>query len=100
MAAGRPAEEGGDMTIYGLLGFTHGWGRVLTVMSPQGNTRLNARIEAGDEVIVTAGEGRLTQYQERRAGALDRLVAAHGIVLLDKAEWDARKAEAGARIWR
>ena len=96
----RPAEGGESMEIYGLLGFTHGWGRVLTVMSPEGVSRLNARLAPGDEVIVSAGEGRLTQFQERRAGALERLVADYGIILLDKPAWDAKKAEAGPGIWR
>ena len=88
------------MKIYGLLGFTHGWAKVLTVMSPEGSPRALAGIADGDEVTVNAGPGRLTQFVEKRAGALDRLVAAHGIELLSKAEWDARKAEAGEAIWR
>lgn len=86
------------MIIYGLLGFTHGWARVLTVMSPEGATAAAAYIAAGGDVEVNAGEGRLTQYFEKRAGALDRLVAAHGIVVLSKVEWDARKTELGDAI--
>jgi hypothetical protein len=80
------------MTVYGLYGFTHGWGRLLTVMSPEGAAAALAEIEAGDQ-------GRLTQYHEKRRGALARLVARHGIVVLSKAAWDAKKAELGDAVW-
>ena len=87
------------MTIYGLYGFTHGWGRLLTVMSPEGRVAALERIAATDGVEVAAGEGRLTQYHEKRRGGLAEMVTANGIVVLDKATWDARKQELGARIW-
>ncbi len=87
------------MTIYGLYGFTHGWARTLTVMSPAGAAAAHAHVDAGDDVATHAGEGRLTQYFEKRAGALERLVAAYAIVVLSKEEWDARKAELGDAIW-
>ena len=54
------------MTIYGLYGFTHGWGRLLTVMSPAGRAAALERVAAGEGVEVSAGEGRLTQYHEKR----------------------------------
>ncbi|MFQ5785052.1 MAG: hypothetical protein ACE5H8_09540 [Alphaproteobacteria bacterium] len=88
------------MTLYGLYGFTHGWGTLLTVMSPEGGSAARAAIEPGDDVTVVAGEGRLTQFYEKRAGALARLVAANGIVVLSKAEWDIKKAAFGDAIWR
>ncbi len=88
------------MTIYGLYGFTHGWAKTLTVMSPAGAAAAHAEVEAGDDVATYAGEGRLTQYLEKREGALERLVAAYAIVVLSKDEWDARKAELGDAIWR
>lgn len=88
------------MTIYGLLGYTHGWGKLITVMSPAGDTAARAAIDAlEDDLWVVAGEGQLTQYHARRGGALERLIAAHGIVVLDKPAWDARKAALGAAIW-
>ena len=86
--------------IYGLKGFTHGWARILTVMSAEGASVLASRIEAGAEAEVAAAEGRLIQYIERRKGGLDRLIAENGIVLLSKAEWDAKKAELGTAILR
>lgn len=86
--------------IYGLRGITHGWGRVLTVMGPAGASALLTRIEADGDVGVTAAEGRLTRYVERRKGGLDRLIAANGIILLSKADWDAKKAELGPDILR
>ncbi|MCG8355602.1 MAG: hypothetical protein MI920_08540 [Kiloniellales bacterium] len=88
------------MTLYGLFGFTHGWGRILTVMSPEGATRVAEVVEAGEGVIVEAAPGQLTRYFEQRAGALERLIAENGIVMLEKSEWDARKSEAGEAIWR
>ncbi len=86
------------MTIYGLLGFTHGWARVLTVMCSAGTAAARAHVAAGDDVQVNAGEDRLTQYFEKRSGALDRLIESHGIVVLSKDQWDARKADLGDAI--
>ncbi len=86
------------MTIYGLMGFTHGWGTVLTTMSSSGAAL--AAIEAGDDVIVQAGEGQLTQYRAKREGALERLIAEYEIIVLAKPEWDAMKLELGEAIYR
>lgn len=91
------------MTLYGLLGFTHNGGRTLTVMSAKGASAALAAIPADGGVDggvkVQAGAGRLTYYQARRRGALRELIAAHGIVVLDKPAWDAKKAELGARVF-
>jgi len=87
------------MIIYGLYGFTHGWGRMLTVMSPEGAAAAARHIVAGEDVETRAADGRLPQYFEKRAGALAGLVEANGIVVLSKAEWDARKRELGEQIW-
>ena len=88
------------MTLYGLLGFTHNGGRTLTVMSPEGAGAALAAIAApGDDVTVQAGAGQLTYYLERRRGGLQRLIAAHQIVVLDKPAWAAKKAELGARVF-
>ena len=84
------------MTIYGLLGYTHGWGKLITVMSPAGDTAVRAAITvSADDLMVVTGKGQLTQYHAKREGALMRLIAAHGIIVLDKLAWDARKAELG-----
>ena len=47
-----------------------------------------------------AGEGRLTQFHEKREGALDRVAEMNDIRIMTKAEWDARKAELGNAIYR
>ncbi len=91
------------MILYGLLGFTHNGGRTLTVMSPEGAGAALAAMAAGgaagcDDVVVQAGPGQLTHYLERRRGGLQALIAAHGITVLDKPAWDAKKAELGARV--
>lgn len=86
------------MTIYGLYGITHGWGRLLTVMSPEGAAAALDHVVPGADVEVNAGEGQLTQYYEKRQGALARLVEDHGIIVLAKAAWDEKKQELGERI--
>ncbi len=102
------------MIIYGLHGFNHGGAKVLTVMSPEGapaalralaagadvitNAGGDVTTSAGGDVITNAGAGRLTQYLEKRAGALARLIEAHGIIVLSKPDWDAKKAELGAAV--
>lgn len=88
------------MIVYGLYGMTHGAARVLTVMCDEGASAALARMPPGEDLGVVTGAGRLTQYHEKRAGALERLVEAHGIVVLGKAQWDRRKRELGERIWR
>lgn len=88
------------MELYGLFGQTHGWGKILTVMSPAGATAALAAVEAGEDVAIQAGAGRLTYYQERRPGGLERLISAHGIVVLSKPEWDAKKSQFGEAIFR
>ncbi len=89
------------MTLYGLMGFTHGWGRVLTVMSADGAGAALAAIDPGEDAVpMSAGPGRLTRYMERREGGLDRLVARHGVAVLSKEDWDAKKKELGEAIYR
>ncbi len=88
------------MKLYGLMGFTHGWARVLTVMSAAGASAALAAIAAGGDVIVQAGEDRLTQYHAKRSGALERLIESHGIIVLAKPDWDARKKQLGEAIYR
>ncbi|MGI9301272.1 MAG: hypothetical protein ACR2RB_00990 [Gammaproteobacteria bacterium] len=88
------------MTLYGLRGFTHGAAKVLTVMSPAGVTAAMEFIEPADDVIVHAAPGRLTQYHGRRSGALERLIETYHVTVLNKAGWDAKKAELGDAIWQ
>ena len=87
------------MTVYGLKGFTHGWAATLTVMSPHGASRALRKMGPGDAIITRAGAGRLTHYLEKRSGALDRFIHEHGVVILSKAEWDAKKIELGETIY-
>lgn len=90
----------GDTSIYGLLGFTHGWGRLLTVMSPAGLSDLTGLVAGNDDVTVNRQGGRLIQYVEKRRGGLKRLIEANAIQVLTKPVWDAKKAELGDAIWR
>ncbi len=87
------------MRIYGLLGITHGTARVLTVMSPEGARAAREHMTKTDDLIVNAGDGRLTQYQEKRNGALQRLIDAYDVEVLSKTEWDRRKQGLGDDIW-
>ena len=88
------------MKIYGLLGITHGAARVLTVMSPAGASAALAHMTSTDDLIVNAGDGRLTRYLEKRAGALERLIEAYDVEVLTKPEWDRRKRSLGDDIWK
>jgi len=85
--------------LFGLFGFTHGWGRLLTVMSPQGANAVMETIGAASDVVLQRHEGKLPQFHEKRDGALDRLIEKHGVVVLDKADWDAKKAALGETIY-
>ena len=87
------------MKIYGLPGITHGTARVLTVMSPEGARAALAHMTQTDDLIVTAGDGRLTLYLEKRAGALQRLIDGYSIEVLSKPEWDRRKQSLKDKIW-
>jgi len=88
------------MTLYGLRGITHGGAKVLTVMSPSGVRAVCERIDLGGDLIVTGGDGRLTYYSEQRSGALRRIIDEYGIIVLNKIDWDRKKAELGECIWR
>ncbi len=88
------------MKIYGLLGFTHGWAHTLTVMSPEGTRAALEHMTRTDDLIVSAGPGRLTHYQEKRTGAVERLIDTYGIQVLSKTEWDAQKQALGEDIWK
>ncbi len=87
------------MKIYGLLGITHGAARVLTVMSPEGARAAREHMTHTEDLIVTAGDHRLTQYLEKRGGALRRLIDDYGVEVLSKTEWDCRKQALGDDIW-
>jgi hypothetical protein len=85
--------------LFGLFGFTHGWAKILTVMSPVGATAALRAVPGNSDLIVQFDKGRLTHYQEMRDGALERLIEQHDIKILSKPEWDARKAELGEIIF-
>lgn len=86
-------------SIYGLRGFTHGWANILTVMSPAGAKETMRSLGQPEGVVAAFREGALPRFREQRPGALDRLIESHGIVLLEKPEWDAKKEELGAAIY-
>ena len=82
------------MELYGLYVWTHhGWGTVLTVMSPEGADAAFAHIETDVDIIASGGDGSLPRYMGRRSGVLEKLIARYGIRVLDKPAWDAKKAE-------
>jgi len=87
------------MKIYGLLGITHGTARVLTVMSPEGARAAREHMAQTDDLIVNSGDGRLTQYLEKRDGALQRLMDSYDVEVLSKTEWDRRKQALADDIW-
>ncbi len=83
------------MELYGLRGITHGWGRLLSVMSPAGARAVLDHVVPIEGTTVVAQNGQPVQYHQVRDGALDALVARFGIVELDQAAWAARKSEIG-----
>ncbi len=83
------------MILYGLRGITHGWGRLLSVMSPQGARAVLDRLEPGPDLKIVAQPGQPVQVHQIRDGALDELVARYGIVELDQAAWAERKQAIG-----
>lgn len=83
------------MTLYGLRGITHGWGRLLSVMSPAGVQAVLDTLEVGPDLEIVARPGQPVQVHQVRDGALDELVARHGIVELDQAAWRQRKQAIG-----
>jgi hypothetical protein len=88
------------MKIYGLFGITHGAAHVLTVMSPDGARAALDHMTRTDDLIVNAGEGRLTQYLEKRNGALQRLIDTYDVEVLSKAQWDRHKQALAGDIWK
>jgi hypothetical protein len=87
------------MQIYGLYGRTHGGARLLTVMCSEGTAAALELMGTDEDLIIRSAPGRLTQYHEKRSGALERLIATWGVVVLNKVQWDTRKAALGEQIW-
>ncbi len=82
------------MRMYGVLSITHhGWSKVLTVMCDRGRGAALACIQPGDGIEVRAEAGRLTQYYGQTTGHLERLADRHGIIMLSRADWNAKKDE-------
>ena len=88
------------MELYGLRGMTHGWGRLVTVMSPEGASAVISHIDAGSDFLVMTELGRLPQYHQIRDGAIDKLAARYGIIMLNLQTWSAKKQELGEAIYR
>ena len=81
--------------LYGLMLFSHGWARILTVMSPQGDDAVLEALSSTAGIRVEYQAGGLPQFHEIREGALDRMIGEHGITVLDKPGWDEKKWSLG-----
>ena len=86
------------MEIYGLYGITHGWGRLLTLMSPEGAEAVAAAIEPAEDIDIVVRAGLLTQVYEKRRGGLARVVEVHGVTVLNGEDWAQRKAVLGDSV--
>ncbi len=87
------------MRMYGVFSITHhGWSKVLTVMCERGRGAALAFIQPGEGIEVRAEVGHLTQYYGQTTDHLKRLIDRHGIILLSRSEWNAKKDELGAVI--
>ncbi len=88
------------MELYGLRSITHGWGRLLHVMSPDGAATVLYHIEAGEAFMVVTTAGAPVQFHQAKGGLVDELIARYGIVELDLPAWNAKKDELGdAAVW-
>ncbi len=89
-----------DPALFGLRGFSHGATRLITVMSPSGIAAVVDSLTFDSaEIRAEIYPGHLPQYHEKVGGGLDRLVARHGIEVLDFEAWRARKAAFGDAIY-
>jgi len=89
------------MELYGLRSITHGWGRLLHVMSPAGARAVLDHIDAGEAFMVVATDGAPVQFHQAKGGTIDDLVARYGITELDLEAWNRKKAELGeAALYR
>ncbi|MFP6741366.1 MAG: hypothetical protein VCD33_07045 [Alphaproteobacteria bacterium] len=88
------------MELYGHLGWSHGGARVITLMSPDGDSAVIDRLkgETGTALLF-AGPAQLPHYHVQQDGTLERLIDAHCIIILDFVAWTAKKVELGAVIW-
>lgn len=84
------------MELYGLRGITHGWGRLINVMSPAGADAILAHIETGEAYMVIATPGAPLQVHQAKGGSIDGLIERYGIIELDLPDWERKKTELGA----
>lgn len=83
------------MELYGLRGITHGWGRLINVMSPDGAQAVLAHIQTGEAFMVIATPGAPVQFHQAKGGSIDGLIEGYGIIELDLVAWERKKAELG-----
>ncbi len=83
------------MELYGLRGITHGWGRLIHVMSPAGADAVLDHIEPGEAFSVSATPGASVQFHQAKGGSIDALVERYGIRELKLTAWERKKAELG-----
>ncbi len=89
------------MILYGLRGISHGGTYLVSVMSPDGKSTVEANLDFDPKEIRTEFyPDMMPQYHEMVDGGLDRFVTRHGIVVLDFKAWAARKTELGEAVYR
>ncbi|MBC6438889.1 MAG: hypothetical protein GDA49_00420 [Rhodospirillales bacterium] len=86
------------MELYGLRSITHGWGRLLHIVSPEGARAVFAHLDPDDACRVVASPGAPVQVHQGKGGTIDDLVARYGIVELNLADWERKKSELGADL--
>jgi hypothetical protein len=79
------------MTIYGMRGFTHGWGRTLSLTADTDATSLAARIDCGEDARVEVTDNGIVRLTEARAGGLDRIIQRHDIQVVSRESWQRRR---------
>ena len=87
------------MKLYGLRGFTHHGGRIITIMCDQGRAAALQAMTQTDGLRVHSAAQTLTQYHEISAGSVDALVQRYDIEVVARERWLALKARFGSEVY-
>ncbi|MGY8995601.1 MAG: hypothetical protein ACKVH7_04085 [Alphaproteobacteria bacterium] len=89
------------MILYGLRGYSHGATNLVSVMSPDGKSAVEANLDFDPgEIRTEFYPEAMPQFHETVAGGLDRFIGCHGIIVLEFKAWTTRKEELGEAVYR
>lgn len=89
------------MILYGLRGYSHGATNLVSIMSPDGKSAVEAKLDFdASEIRTEFYPEAMPQFHEIAAGGLDRFIARHSIIVLEFKAWTATKAKLGNTVYR